>query len=111
MAARTAPRPANQVWIGNVPGNFREEDVIQSFTQHNLARPIYVDIRRGTRDENYAFGYFATQAEADAILALPQYTIRFPEGRRALIKVVVFFFVLCAGMLMSTREGQFGPTL
>ena len=110
MAARTATRPANQVWIGNVPGNFREEDVIESFTQHNLARPIYVDIRRSTREENYAFAYFATQAEANAILALPRDSIIFPEGKWALIKVV-FFFVLCAGMVRSRREGQFGPIL
>ena len=110
MAARSATRPANQVWIGNVPGNFREEDVIESFKQHNLARPIYVDIRRGTREDNYAFGYFATQAEANAILTLPHDTVLFPEGKYALIKVVVFF-VLCAGMVRSRREGQFGPTL
>ena len=83
---------------------------MRTFTQHNLVRPIYVDIRRGTREENYAFAYFSTQAEADAILALPYDTITFPGGRWALIKVV-FFFVLCAGMVRSRREGQFGPTL
>ena len=83
---------------------------MRSFTQHNLARPIYVDIRRSTREENYAFAYFATQAEANAILALPHDTVASPEGRWALIKVV-FFFVLCAGMVKSRREWQFGPIL
>ena len=110
MAARTATRPANQVWIGNVPGNFREEDVIESFKQHNLARPIYVDIRRGTREENYCFAYFSTQAEADATIKLPKDSLFFPGGKHALIKVVVFF-VLCAGMVRTSPEGLFGPIL
>ena len=57
---------------------------MRSFTQHNLARPIYVDIRRSTREENYAFAYFATQAEANAILAWPHDTVAFPEGKYAL---------------------------
>ena len=83
---------------------------MRSFTQHNLPRPIYVDIRRSKREENYAFAYFATQAEANAILNLPHDSILFPEGKWALIKVV-FFFVLCAGMVRSRREGQFGPIL
>ena len=110
IAALAAARPANQVWIGNVPFHFRAEDVIESFKQHNFVQPIYVDIRRGTREENYCFAYFSTQAEADATINLPKDSLRFPGGKHALIKVVVFF-VLCAGMVRTRPEGLFGPIL
>ena len=109
MAERAA-RPANQVWIGNIPANWLQEDVIESFTQHNLARPILVEIRKGPRDENFGFAYFATRAEAVAILNLPKGAIQFPNGKNALIKVVVFF-VLCGGMVRTRPEGLFGPIL
>ena len=83
---------------------------MQSFKQHNFVQPIYVDIRRGTREDNYCFAYFSTQAEADATINLPKDSLRFPGGKHALIKVVVFF-VLCAGMVRTSPEGLFGPIL
>ena len=93
MAARFAARPANQVWIGNVPSDLQPEDVIKSFQQHNSTQPIYVDIRRGPREDNFAFAYFKTQAEADAILNLPLDSLRSPGApKAALIKVVVFLY-------------------
>ena len=110
MAARFAARPANQVWIGNVPRDLTPERVIQCFRQYNLAEPIYVDIRNGSRSDNYAFAYFKTQAEADAILKLPQDSLFFPNGMYALLKVVVFF-VLCAETVKTRPEGLFGPIL
>ena len=110
MAARYAARPANQVWIGNVPRDLQPEQGIKSFKQHNLTEPIYVDIRKGTRSDNFAFAYFKTQAEADAILKLPQDSLFFPNGMYALLKVVVFF-VLCAERVKTRSEGLFGPIL
>ena len=110
-AALAAARPANQVWIGNVPFHFRAEDVIQSFKQHNFVQPIYVDIRRGPREDNFAFAYFKTQAEADAILNLPLDSLRFPGAPKAALIKVVVFFVLCAEMVKTRPEGLFGPIL
>ena len=84
--------PPNQVWLGNIPLRFKEDDVVREIRSSGLPDPKFVKLLSNPRHElQYCFVTFNNQREADGVVEKGNEFLRWEEdGPFAEIQVDLF---------------------